>query len=284
MSKVKLKETVRENPTYPKNGVTQKSYKNTNYHTLSKSYKDNRYISNVWVTENQCEKIGVMVIDRNNLTHTVDRFGKQTKIFNISQTDFMNKKYYTNYMKVNNRFYLKPKKCDLTDYEREFITVYSKYRKKKIKHMLSTNLISSECIEYILLTLSPGATVGQLDKILLIIDYKPISLECKYEFLKNNFNRYSHKVEILKWFNKDSKFEISFDNNFLLKKEISASYKISTAVIEYLLSLGSVADKILENENIIDFVEILKSNKINPFLLSDSLYSKLSEEYPHLLI
>lgn len=89
MSKTKLNQTVRENPSYPKNGVTQKSYKNTNHHTLNESYEINGYIHNVWVTEKQCEKIGVSVIDRNNQTYTVDRFGKQTEIFNISQTDFM---------------------------------------------------------------------------------------------------------------------------------------------------------------------------------------------------
>ena len=89
MSKIKLKQTVRENPSYPKNGVTQKSYKNTNHHTLNESYETNGYIHNVWVTEKQCENIGVRVTDRNHQTHTIDRFGNQTEIFNISQTDFM---------------------------------------------------------------------------------------------------------------------------------------------------------------------------------------------------
>jgi antirestriction protein ArdC len=89
MSKVKLNQTVRENPMYPKNGITQKSYKNTNYHTLNESYENNEYIYNVWVTEKQCESVGVSVTDRSNQTHTVDRFGNQTEIFNISQTDFM---------------------------------------------------------------------------------------------------------------------------------------------------------------------------------------------------
>jgi len=89
MSKTKLNQTVKENPMYPKNGVTQKSYKNTNHHTLNESYESNGYIHNVWVTEKQCESVGVSVTDRSNQTHTVDRFGKQTEIFNISQTDFM---------------------------------------------------------------------------------------------------------------------------------------------------------------------------------------------------
>jgi len=89
MSKIKLKQTVIENSSYPKNGVTQKSYKNTNYHTLNESYENNGYIHNVWVTEKQCESVGVSVTDRSNQTHTIDRFGNQTEVFNISQTDFM---------------------------------------------------------------------------------------------------------------------------------------------------------------------------------------------------
>jgi len=92
MSKVKLRETINENPTYPKNGITQKPYKKTNYKTLNESYQQNGYTHNVWVTEKQCERVNVKVIDKNQKVHIVDRFGNKTDIFNISQTDFMKPK------------------------------------------------------------------------------------------------------------------------------------------------------------------------------------------------
>ena len=41
------------------------------------------------MSENQCIKMGITVIDKNNPSQTIDRFGNTSKIFNISQTDFI---------------------------------------------------------------------------------------------------------------------------------------------------------------------------------------------------
>ncbi len=88
MSRKKLQQTVTNNPIHPTNGMTQKGYKNTNKDTLNTSFGSNSYNHNVWGTEKQYNRVGVSVIKKGETTNIVDRFGKETEIFNISQTDF----------------------------------------------------------------------------------------------------------------------------------------------------------------------------------------------------
>lgn len=95
MSKIKLTSVVKNNPSFPTNGFTEKPYKNTNYHTLNDSYKKNGFTHNIWLSKNQSLRVGLKVIDSDNPTYTVDRFGNQSEIFNISQTNYFKPKRKT---------------------------------------------------------------------------------------------------------------------------------------------------------------------------------------------
>ena len=89
MTKIKLQTLVKQKVSFPTNGYTQQPYQNTNYHNLNKSVTKNKFPHNIWMSENQCIKMGITVIDKNNPSQTIDRFGNTSKIFNISQTDFI---------------------------------------------------------------------------------------------------------------------------------------------------------------------------------------------------
>ena len=88
MSKVKLKSVVRNNPSFPTNGFTTKSYKNTNHKTLNDSFESNGFTYNIWLSENQCNQMGYVVTNKSNHTYTVNRYGDKSEIYNISQTDY----------------------------------------------------------------------------------------------------------------------------------------------------------------------------------------------------
>ena len=89
MTKIKLQTIVKQKVSFPTNGYTQQPYQNTNLHNLNKSVTTNKFPHNIWMSENQCIKMGITVIDKNNPSQTIDRFGNTSKIFNISQTDFI---------------------------------------------------------------------------------------------------------------------------------------------------------------------------------------------------
>lgn len=89
MTKTKLQSLVEEKISYPINGFTQQPYKNSNHHNLNESYKKNGFTHNIWMSENQCMKMGITVIDKNNPSHTIGRYGDESKVFNISQTNYI---------------------------------------------------------------------------------------------------------------------------------------------------------------------------------------------------
>lgn len=89
MSKLGLTSLIKQNPNTPTNGYTNDSYRNTNVDSLNESFIKNSYPYNIWLTENQCGKFSINVVDKNNPSFTVDRFGKKSIVYNISQTDFI---------------------------------------------------------------------------------------------------------------------------------------------------------------------------------------------------
>lgn len=91
MSK-KLQTLIKENKPYPINGYTSNPYQNQNHHNLNESFKNNGFEYNIWVSEKQCERLGINLIDKNNPSYTVGRWGEENEIFNISQTDFIKPK------------------------------------------------------------------------------------------------------------------------------------------------------------------------------------------------
>ena len=92
MSRVKLQSLIRENNQYPINGFTSKPYKNTNHHNLNDSFKKKGFVYNIWLSENQCERMKIKLIDKSNPSHTIGKNGEEFKIYNISQTDFIKPK------------------------------------------------------------------------------------------------------------------------------------------------------------------------------------------------
>lgn len=92
MNRIKIETLIKEKKQYPINGFTQKPYKSQNYHNLNDSKVKNGFEHNIWLSENQCERLGVKLIEKDNPSYTVGRFGEENKIFNISQTDFIKPK------------------------------------------------------------------------------------------------------------------------------------------------------------------------------------------------
>ena len=92
MSIVKLKSVIKENKPYPINGVTTKPYKNNNHLNLNDSFRKNEFEYNIWLSEKQCESLGITLIDKLNPSYTISRWGVKNEIFNISQTDFFKPK------------------------------------------------------------------------------------------------------------------------------------------------------------------------------------------------
>lgn len=92
MSKVKLQSLLKENKPYPINGYTSTPYKNQNHHNLNESFEENGFEYNIWVSEKQCERLSIKLIDKDNPSYTLNRWGDESKIYNISQTDFIKPK------------------------------------------------------------------------------------------------------------------------------------------------------------------------------------------------
>lgn len=92
MSKVKLQSLLKENKGYPINGYTSKSYQSQNHHNLNESFEKNGFEYNIWLSEKQCERMKIKLIDKSNPSHTVGKNGEEFKIYNISQTDFIKPK------------------------------------------------------------------------------------------------------------------------------------------------------------------------------------------------
>jgi len=84
----KIKELLRKKPKSPTNGLTHKPYRKSNEFNLNESFILNEYKYNIWLSEKQCEKIGTQIIDRNP-SIVIDRFGNQTEVYNISQTNYL---------------------------------------------------------------------------------------------------------------------------------------------------------------------------------------------------
>lgn len=91
MSK-KLQNLIKQNKGYPINGYTSKPYQSQNHHNLNMSFNKNGFQHNIWLSEKQCERLGIKLIDKNNPSYTISRWGEENEIFNISQTDFIKPK------------------------------------------------------------------------------------------------------------------------------------------------------------------------------------------------
>jgi hypothetical protein len=92
MSRIKLQSLLKEKKQYPINGYTSKPYRYQNHHNLNESFNKNGFEYNIWLSENQCERLGIKVIDKSHPSYTIGRNGEEFKIYNISQTDFIEPK------------------------------------------------------------------------------------------------------------------------------------------------------------------------------------------------
>lgn len=93
MSSLKrLKSLQRENKPYPINGYTSKPYQYQNHHNLNDSFEENGFEYNIWLSENQCERMKIKLIDKSHPSYTIGKSGEEFKIYNISQTDFIKPK------------------------------------------------------------------------------------------------------------------------------------------------------------------------------------------------
>lgn len=85
-------------------------------------------------------------------------------------------------------------------------------------------------------------------------------------------------MEIMNIFIKDNRFDLSFDNNFLLMSAVSNDANYHSDSISYLMNDKRVQKKILELEQF-ELLKFLPSE-----IKNKKFYNEVMEKYPHKLI
>ncbi len=174
------------------------------------------------------------------------------------------------------------KKNELTDFEKEFVSAFAQ-GKKRATEMLKSGEPLLKAIEYVLDNLEYGACYARKCRFFKIINYPGLSVDYKYLFLKDifkdRFDQYDFR-RIMKVFTKDDRFDLSFDDNFLLMCAVSKYVTYHVESINYLMNNERVKQKILESEqfNCLNFLPMAVKIENKEF------YNGVMEKYPDKMI